>query len=71
LPAFASIGVDAVLTCGDANNDNTVGLTDLAHVLLDYMQTGPSMGDLDGDQCVSLVDLALVLLGFGEKGDGY
>lgn len=53
---------------GDADGDNTVGLTDLNFVLFNFGQhvgAGVCCGDVDGDGFVTLADLNLVLFNFG------
>jgi hypothetical protein len=58
-----------VLYNGDLDYSNLIGLTDLAEVLLNYMETGPNQGDANGDGRVSLTDLAIILLNFRLAGE--
>jgi hypothetical protein len=61
-------GVDMELVNGDENDSNTVTLTDLGMVLLDFGSTDNSPADMDGSGVVSLTDLGMVLLNFGAVG---
>lgn len=49
---------------GDLDNDGTVGLTDLAHLLIAF-GTVESSADIDADGSVGLQDLAYLLSNFG------
>lgn len=45
---------------GDADNDCTVGLSDLAVLITNWNTSGPA-GDLDGDDLVGLSDVAIII----------
>jgi hypothetical protein len=60
-------GVDMSLKNGDADDNNSVDLTDLNAILIRFGQAG-GMEDLNGSGTVDLPDLNVALINFGQTG---
>ncbi len=62
-------GISFTLVPGDANDSNSVDMSDLNAILTVFGDAGTAHTDIDGSGAVDLADLTLVLSHFGEVGD--